>query len=199
MASRKKITTWDPIAQFSRWFRDEVSAGTELPEAMALATASHDAIPSVRFVLLKQADQQGFCFYTDVRSLKGRQLVETPYAALVFYWARKRRQVRIDGSVEPMTPREADNYWATRPLASRLSASTSHQSDPIGSREELVARVAALKRQLKGNPPPRPDYWRGFRVIPQRIEFWVHDPHRLHRRELFVRSAGGWRRSILQP
>jgi pyridoxamine 5'-phosphate oxidase len=199
MASRKKITTWDPIAQFSRWFRDEVSAGTELPEAMALATASHDAIPSVRFVLLKQADQQGFCFYTDVRSLKGRQLVENPRAALVFYWARKGRQVRIDGSVEPMTPREADNYWATRPLASRLSASTSHQSDPIGSREELVARVAALKRQLKGNPPPRPDYWRGFRVIPQRIEFWVHDPHRLHRRELFVRSAGGWRRSILQP
>jgi pyridoxamine 5'-phosphate oxidase len=199
VASQKKIAAPDPIAHFTRWYREEVSGGTELPEAMALATASRDAIPSVRFVLLKKADAKGFCFYTDIRSLKGRQLVENPHAALVFYWARKGRQVRVDGSVEAMTPREADDYWASRPLASRLSGSTSHQSDPIGSREELVARVAALKRQLKGNPPPRPDYWRGFRVIPQRIEFWVHDPHRLHRRELFVRAAGSWRRTILQP
>jgi pyridoxamine 5'-phosphate oxidase len=199
MASAKKSIASDPVARFSRWYRAEVSAGTQLPEAMALATAGRDAIPSVRLVLLKQADAKGFCFYTDIRSLKGRQLLVNPHAALVFYWPRKGRQVRIGGPVVPMTAREADDYWATRPLASRLSASASHQSDSIGSREELVARVAALKRELKGKPPRRPDRWRGFRVIPQRIEFWVHDPHRLHRRELFVRRADGWRRTILQP
>jgi pyridoxamine 5'-phosphate oxidase len=199
ISARKKLQASDPLAQFTRWFREEVVAGTELPEAMALATAGRDAIPSVRFVLLKQADEQGFCFYTDIRSPKGRQLIENPHAAMVFYWGRKGRQVRIDGAVEPMSAREADEYWATRPLASRLSGSISHQSHPIGSREELVARVAELRRKLNRKAPPRPDYWRGFRVIPKQIEFWVHAPHRLHRRELFVRSAGGWRKTLLQP
>jgi pyridoxamine 5'-phosphate oxidase len=189
----------DPIAQFTRWFQQEVAAGTALPEAMALATSGRDAIPSVRFVLLKQADEQGFCFYTDIRSPKGRQLIQNPYAALVFYWPRKARQVRIDGSVERMTAREADDYWVTRPLASRLSGSVSRQSYPIGSREELVARVAELRRKLNGKQPPRPNYWLGFRVIPKQIEFWVLAPHRLHRRELFVRSAGRWRKTLLQP
>jgi len=199
MASRKKITAPNPIAQFARWFQAEVTAGTELPEAMALATSARDAIPSVRFVLLKQADQKGFCFYTDVRSPKGRQLVQNPYAALVFYWPRMGRQVRIEGSVEPMTAREADDYWATRPLASRLSGSISHQSQQVASRAELLARVAQLRRKLAGTPPPRPNYWRGFRLLPNRIEFWVHAPHRLHRRELFVRGARGWRKNLLQP
>jgi pyridoxamine 5'-phosphate oxidase len=199
MASQRNTKAPDPIAQFARWFRDEVAVGTELPEAMALATSGRDAIPSVRFVLLKKADEQGFCFYTDIRSPKGRQLEQNPHAALVFYWPRKGRQVRIDGAVEPMTAREADDYWATRPLASRLSGSISHQSYPIGSREELVARVAELRRKLKGKQPPRPSYWRGFRVIPRRIEFWVHEPHRLHRRDLFVRSARRWRKTLLQP
>jgi pyridoxamine 5'-phosphate oxidase len=195
----RKNAPLDPVAQFNRWFQDEVAARTELPEAMALATAGRDAKPSVRFVLLKQADEYGFCFYTDVRSPKGRQLVENPYAAMVFYWARKGRQVRIDGGVEQMTAREADDYWVTRPLASRLSGTISQQSQPIGSREELVARVVELRRKLAGKPPPRPDYWLGFRVIAQQIEFWIRAPHRLHRRELFVRTASGWRRSLLQP
>ncbi len=198
-ATAKNPKVQDPVAQFSRWFQEEVAAGTELPEAMALATASRDAIPSVRFVLLKQADQQGFCFYTDIRSPKGRQLLENPYAAMVFYWHRKGRQVRVDGPVEQMTAREADDYWATRPLASRLSGSISHQSYPIGSREELVARVAELRRKLNGKAPPRPNYWLGFRAMPKQIEFWVRAPHRLHRRELFVRAAAGWRRTLIQP
>jgi pyridoxamine 5'-phosphate oxidase len=199
MGSRKNMKAHDPVAQFTRWFKQEAAAGTELPEAMALATSGRDAVPSVRFVLLKQADETGFCFYTDIRSPKGRQLVQNPYAALVFYWPRKGRQVRIDGGVERMTAREADDYWATRPLASRLSGSVSHQSYPIGSREELIARVAGLKRTLDGKQPPRPNYWLGFRVIPKRIEFWVRAPYRLHRRELFVRSAGRWRKTLLQP
>ncbi len=199
MASQKNMKAHDPVAQFTRWFQQEVAAGTELPEAMALATSGRDAVPSVRFVLLKQADEQGFCFYTDIRSPKGQQLVENPYAAMVFYWPRKGRQVRIDGPVERMTAREADDYWVTRPFASRLSGSISHQSYPIASREELVARVAELRRELKGKQPPRPNYWLGFRMIPKRIEFWVRAPHRLHRRDLFVRSADRWRKTLLQP
>jgi pyridoxamine 5'-phosphate oxidase len=189
----------DPIARFARWFRQEVSAGTSLPETMALATCGSDGIPSVRYVLLKQADERGFSFYTDIRSPKGLQITQNPRAALAFYWPRRGRQVRIDGSVERMTAIEADEYWATRPIDSRFSASASHQSHRLRNREELVARVARLRRELKGKAPMRPNYWIGLRVVPDRIEFWVRAPFRLHRRELFLRSAGQWRRTLLQP
>ena len=193
------MKTEDPIARFTRWFRQEVDAGTIAPEAMALATCGSDGVPGVRYVLLKQADERGFSFYTDMRSPKGRQMIQNPRAALVFYWPRKGRQVRIDGSVEQMTAQEADEYWATRPIDSRISGSVSHQSYPVKSREELVARVARLRRELKGNEPPRPNYWRGLRVVPDRIEFWLRAPFRLHHRELFVRKAGKWRKTLLQP
>ncbi|MGA7872986.1 MAG: pyridoxamine 5'-phosphate oxidase [Candidatus Binatus sp.] len=189
----------DPIARFTRWFRQEVAAGTDLPESMALATCGLDGIPSVRYVLLKQADERGFSFYTDIRSLKGRQIAQNPRAALAFYWPRRGRQIRIDGSVERMTAHEADEYWATRPIDSRFSASASHQNHPLKNREELTARVARLRRELKGKPPIRPNYWLGLRVVPNRIEFWVRAPFRLHRRELFVRSGGRWRKTLLQP
>jgi len=189
----------DPITRFTRWFREEVTAGTNLPEAMALATCGSDGMPSVRYILLKQADARGFCFYTDMRSPKGRQLAQNPRAAIAFYWPRKGRQVRIDGSVEQMTAREADEYWATRPIDSRISGSISHQSDRLKSRKELIKRVAEFRRKLKGKEPVRPDYWLGMRVVPKRIEFWVQAPFRLHRRELFVRSGGHWRRTLLQP
>ena len=189
----------DPIARFTRWFRQEVAAGTDAPEAMALATCGSDGMPSVRYVLLKQADERGFSFYTDIRSPKGRQMAENPRAAMGFYWPRKGRQVRIDGSVEQMTAHEADEYWATRPIASRVSASVSYQSHPLKNREELLARVAKLRRELKGKEPVRPNYWLGLRVVPNRIEFWVRAPFRLHRRELFLRRAGQWRKTLLQP
>jgi pyridoxamine 5'-phosphate oxidase len=189
----------DPIKRFARWFRQEVAAGTNSPETMALATCGSDGIPSVRYVLLKQADERGFSFYTDIRSLKGRQLTQNPRAALAFFWPRRGRQVRIDGTVERMTADEADEYWATRPIDSRYSASASHQSQRLKNREELVARVARLRRELKGKEPVRPIYWLGLRVVPNRIEFWVRAPFRLHRRELFLRSAGQWRKTLLQP
>lgn len=189
----------NPIARFTRWFREEVTAGTNLPEAMALATCGSDGMPSVRYVLLKQADGRGFSFYTDIRSPKGRQIAENPRAAIAFYWPRKGRQVRIDGSVEQMTAHEADEYWATRPIASRISGSVSHQSDRLKNRGELLARVAKLRRELKGKEPTRPDYWLGLRVVPNRIEFWVQAPFRLHRRELFVRSGAQWHKILLQP
>jgi pyridoxamine 5'-phosphate oxidase len=199
MLPKGNMKTEDPIARFTRWFREEVTAGTKLPEAMALATSGSDGMPSVRYVLLKQADAQGFSFYTDTRSPKGQQIAENPRAAMAFYWPRKGRQVRIDGSVELMTAEEADAYWATRPIDSRISGSVSHQSDRLKSRAELVARVAKLRRELKGKEPVRPNYWLGLRVIPNRIEFWVQAPFRLHRRELFVRSGRQWRKTLLQP
>ncbi len=143
-AASKNSQMQNPVAQFSRWFHEEVAAGTELPEAVALATASREAIPCVRFVLLKQADEQGFCFYTDIRSPKGRQLIENPHAAMVFCSIARDAESASMGRSTLTTPREADDYWATRPLASRLSGSISQQSHPIGSREELVTRVAEL-------------------------------------------------------
>ena len=193
------MKTDNPIARFTRWFREEVAAGTHHPEAMAVATCGIDGVPSVRYILLKQADNRGFSFYTDVRSLKGRQIAENPRAAIVFYWPRKGRQVRIEGSVEQMTAREADEYWATRPVGSKISGSVSHQSDRLKSRGELIARVARLRRELGGKEPVRPDYWLGLRVVPNQIEFWVQAPFRLHRRELFQRSRGQWRKTLLQP
>jgi pyridoxamine 5'-phosphate oxidase len=193
------MKTDDPIARFTRWFRQEIAAGTNSPETMALATCGSDGIPSVRYVLLKHADERGFCFYTDVRSLKGLQIVQNPHAALAFYWPRRGRQVRIDGPVEKMTAQEADEYWATRPIASRFSASASYQSHPLKNREELIARVARLRRDFKSKAPARPNYWLGLRVVPKRIEFWVRAPFRLHRRELFLPKAGQWRKTLLQP
>ena len=199
MLSTGNMNTDNPISRFTRWFREELAAGTDHPEAMALATCGTDAIPSVRYILLKQADKRGFSFYTDMRSPKGRQIAQNPRAAMVFYWPRKGRQVRISGSVEQMTAREADEYWATRPVDSRISGSVSHQSERLESRAELLARVAKLRRELRGKEPVRPNYWLGLRVVPNQIEFWVQAPFRLHRRELFLRSGGRWRKTLLQP
>ncbi|HUY26715.1 MAG TPA: pyridoxamine 5'-phosphate oxidase [Candidatus Binataceae bacterium] len=193
------MATQDPIDRFNRWFKQEVSAGTRIPEAMALATCGRNGELSVRYVLLKQADVRGFGFYTDVRSPKGQQMKRNAHAALAFYWPRRGRQVRIEGAVKPMTPGEADQYWISRPRDSQLSATASHQSHPLRVRADLLVRVARLRRQLQGQDVPRPDYWLGLRVVPKRIEFWVQGSFRLHRRELFVRVGGRWRMTLLQP
>jgi pyridoxamine 5'-phosphate oxidase len=189
----------DPIARFRRWFREAGRARIALPEAMALATATRAGAPSVRYVLLKRADADGFVFFTDGRSRKGRELAATRRAALAFYWDPIRKQVRIEGRVAPVPAAESDAYWATRPRESQLAAMASAQSDPIGSWEALRARWRKLQRRYRGKPVPRPPEWIGFRLVPRSIEFWTRRAHRLHERELFVRTPRGWRRKLLQP
>jgi pyridoxamine 5'-phosphate oxidase len=170
-----------------------------LPEAMALATATRRGAPSVRFVLLKAADARGFVFFTSATSPKGRDLDQNPRAAVTFYWNPIGKQVRIEGRVERVSPDEADRYWATRPRASQLAALASRQSAHLPRRASLEARWRRLRRQYRGQPVPRPPTWTGFRVVPGSIEFWTHREHRLHHRELFVRTRRGWRRLLLQP
>jgi pyridoxamine 5'-phosphate oxidase len=189
----------DPIVRFQRWFREAQRADIALPEAMALATATRDGRPSVRYVLLKRADADGFVFFTDGHSRKARELIATRHAALALYWDPIRKQVRIEGRVAPVSPAESDAYWVTRPRASQLAATASAQSETLASWDVLQARWRRLQRQYRGQPVPRPPEWIGFRVVPRAIEFWTRRVHRLHHRELFVRTRRGWRRRLLQP
>ena len=189
----------DPIARFWRWFGEAQRAGIPLREAMALATADRRGRPSVRFVLLKQADRRGFVFYGSAKSRKGSELRQNPRASLVFYWNQLGKQVRIEGSVEPVSKEEADAYWATRPRESRLAALASRQSAPLLQKSQLVSRFQKLHRQFRGKQIPRPREWTGSRVIPDSIEFWIERKHRLNDRELFLRTRSGWKRQWLQP
>jgi pyridoxamine 5'-phosphate oxidase len=189
----------DPIARFARWYAAAARAGIAQPDAVALATADRAGRPSVRFVLLKQADRRGFVFFTDARSRKGRELGANRRAALAFHWGAIGRQVRVEGRVVPVAAQEAEAYWRTRPRESQLAASSSLQSAPLSSRAELLARWRALSRELAGREVPRPATWTGFRIVPERIEFWTHREHRLHDREVFTRVAGGWRTVRLSP
>ena len=189
----------DPIAKFIRWLNDARRLGIQNYEAMALATAARGGKTAVRFVLLKTIDARGFVFFTDARSRKGRELQGNPRASLALYWQPKGRQVRVEGSVKEVTPREADVYWTTRPRQSQLAASASYQSARLRSRAELLGRYARLAGKLRGREVPRPSWWTGFRVRPDVIEFWTHREHRLHDRETYVRRGREWRRSLLQP
>jgi pyridoxamine 5'-phosphate oxidase len=191
--------TDDPVRRFRRWFADAGRARIPLPEACALATADARGVPAARFVLLKQADAAGFVFFTDGRSRKGRELAANARAALAFYWHATGRQVRVEGRVEPVDAAAADAYWATRPRESQLAACSSHQSAPLASRQELLARWRLLARRHRGEPVPRPATWTGYRIVPGAIEFWTRADHRLHRRERFVRRRSGWTRVALQP
>jgi pyridoxamine 5'-phosphate oxidase len=191
--------TTDPLARFHRWFGEAARAGIELPEAMALATADAAGRPSVRFVLLKEVDARGFVFYTDGRSRKGRELRARPAAAIVFYWHETGKQVRVEGRVVEVAPAEADAYWETRPRGSRLAASASLQSAPLTRRAQLLDAWHRLDRRFTEDPIPRPPAWTGFRLVPRAIEFWKLGESRLHERERYVRSRGGWRCTLLQP
>ena len=188
-----------PVVKFNRWYAAAIRARAPLPDAMALATADRRGTPSLRFVLLKGADEHGFVFFTDGRSRKGRELGGRPRAALAFYWDRTSRQARIEGRVVPVSAREADAYWATRPRGSRLAASVSTQSASMPSQRWLVARWRRLRRELDGATVPRPAAWSGYRLVPDAIEFWTRGAHRLHHRERFERGRRGWRRRLLQP
>jgi pyridoxamine 5'-phosphate oxidase len=188
----------DPLAQFRAWFDEARDAGIALPEAMTLATASPHGSPSARIVLLKRLDS-GFVFHTNYRSRKGRELEASPGAALVFHWQPLGRQVRVEGTVERVAPEESAEYFATRPRGARLGAWASPQSEPIGSRAELEERLAAETARREGREIPLPPFWGGYRLVPDRIEFWQHGDDRLHDRLLYERERDGWRVVRLAP
>lgn len=189
----------DPIAQFAEWFADAEASEPNEPNAVALATATADGTPSVRMVLMKGVDAHGFVFFTNLGSRKSRELTENPKAALCFYWKSKRRQVRVEGRVEPVADAEADAYFATRPRVSQIGAWASKQSEPLAGRFELEARVAKYTAKFAIGAVPRPEFWSGFRLLPEVIEFWEDRPFRLHMRFVYRRSAEGWTTEELYP
>jgi pyridoxamine 5'-phosphate oxidase len=189
----------DPIAQFGHWFEEALKAEVMEPNAMSLATASADGVPSARVVLLKGYDERGFVFFTDYRSQKGVELTANPRAALVLYWPELERQVRITGTTTPIEREESEAYYRTRPRGSRLGAWISHQSQVIASRKVLDDRVPELEETFPGDDIPLPAYWGGFRVAPERIEFWQGRENRLHDRIRYVWEEGHWRIERLSP
>jgi pyridoxamine 5'-phosphate oxidase len=190
----------DPVAQFHVWFAAAAEAGVRMPEAAAVATAANDGAPSVRMVLVKQADERGFVFYTNYESRKARELTVNPAAALLFYWDPLGRQVRIEGTVQRTTAAETAAYVRSRPRGSQLSALSSPQSRPIESRAFLEARVADLADRYADTELPLPETWGGFRLTPRTFEFWQNRDDRLHDRLLYRRRPeGGWAIERLAP
>jgi pyridoxamine 5'-phosphate oxidase len=190
----------DPVRQFAGWFTEAAATGTPAPEAAALATATADGTPSARMVLVKQADERGFVFYTNYESRKGQELAANPRAALVFHWSTLGRQVRVEGAVERTTPEESAAYVRTRARGSQLSALASPQSRPVESRAVLERRVAELRDRYADDELPLPATWGGFRLAPATFEFWQSRDDRLHDRLLYVRQPdGAWRIERLAP
>jgi len=196
---RREELLGDPIAQFVRWYDEARGEGLPLPESCALATASADGSPSVRMVLMKDVDERGFTFATSYTSRKAQELAENSRAALLFYWHPLGRQVRVEGSVARVTAEESDAIFLARPRESRISALASRQSEPVASREELETRVRELTAQLEGEEVPRAEFWGGYRVAPDALEFWQHRENRLHIRFAYRRSGDGWTIDELQP
>ncbi len=189
----------DPIDQFTRWFEEALKAEVNEPNAMSVATVGEDGRPTSRIVLVKQFDARGFTWYTNYDSQKGRQLASKPFAALLFFWSELERQVRIEGRVERTSAEESDKYFNSRPLKSRLSAIASEQSEPIANRAALEQHYEEVARQY-GEAPPRPQHWGGFRLVPERIEFWQGRRSRFHDRIVYTRQEdGNWTRQRLQP
>jgi pyridoxamine 5'-phosphate oxidase len=189
----------EPVEQFRTWFAAAEAAGLEDVNGMTLATVGADGRPHARIVLLKEVDERGFVFYTNYDSDKGRDLAAVPRAALCFWWQPLHRQVRVEGAVERVADAESDAYFHVRPRGSRLGAIASPQSRPLPDRRELEARIAALEEQYAGIDPPRPAHWGGFRVVPDRVEFWQGQRSRLHDRVVYLRDGGGWRRERIAP
>jgi pyridoxamine 5'-phosphate oxidase len=188
----------DPFALFERWFA-AARDGEFDPVAMSLATATRDGRPSVRTVLLKEFDARGFVFYTNYRSRKARDLADNDRASLLFFWPSHERQVRIEGRASRVSAAESDEYFASRPLESRLSVYASRQSDPVPGRRALDEAYAAAANRFPDGIVPRPEWWGGYRVEPEEFEFWQGRVGRMHDRLRYQRTPGGWRRERLAP
>jgi pyridoxamine 5'-phosphate oxidase len=183
------VPTPDPFERFAVWYADAVKAIPVDPNSMVLSTVGPTGRPSARVLLLKGFDARGFVFYTNLESRKGHELAAHPAGALTFHFQPLGRQVRVEGAVQRVSPEEADAYFATRPRGSQVGAWASTQSAPLPSRETLLARVAEVEAHYQGKPIPRPPHWSGYRLVPDRIEFWVGRENRLHEREVFLRDT----------
>jgi len=193
------VTTTDPFALFDEWFAEACRSEPNDPEAMAFASADRDGRPSVRMVLLRHAGRDGFGFFTNLDSRKGHELLANPRGSLVLHWKSLRRQVRADGTVEQVSDAEADAYFASRSRESQIGSWASDQSRPLESRAVFEERYEEMRRRFEGQPVPRPPRWSGFRLVPERIEFWTDRPHRLHERRLFTLEDGRWSEGLLYP
>jgi pyridoxamine 5'-phosphate oxidase len=189
----------DPFARFEAWLAEAARSEPSDPNAVCLATSTPDGIPSARMVLLKGVDPAGFVFYTNLESRKGAELLANPNAALCFHWKTLARSVRVEGRAEPVSPAEADAYYASRARGSRIGAWASRQSRPLESRFALEKAVAEYTMKFGISEIPRPEFWSGFRLVPRRIEFWRDMPFRLHDRQVFHREGDGWRIEALYP
>jgi pyridoxamine 5'-phosphate oxidase len=194
-----EINLEQPFLEFKEWLDEAWKKEPADAHAMTVATATPDGRPSARIVLLKGFDANGFVFYTNFESRKGQELLANPRAALLFHWKSLMRQVRIEGEARPVSDAEADAYFATRPRQSQLGAWASDQSRPLDSRTALVGRVAAVTARYGFGTVPRPPHWSGFRVVPERIEFWQDQAFRLHDRLVYIRESDGWRTERLFP
>lgn len=190
----------NPFVQFEAWYEEAKAAEPTLPDAVVLASATADGVPAVRMVLVRQYDENGFVFFTNRESRKSSEMDANPKAALLYHWKSLNRQIRIEGKVEVVSEAESKAYFDSRPRGSRLSAWASPQSEEIPNRDFLVDRVAELEQQYPDDNIPLPDFWGGYRVIPERFEFWISRDDRLHDRFLYVQQDdGSWRQSMLGP
>ena len=204
-ADRSVLPESDPLGLFAAWFAEARESEPNDANAMALATATPDGAPSVRMVLLKDfgahiGEWGGFTFYTNAQSRKGGEILANPRAALLFHWKSLRRQIRIEGSLTEVTPAQADDYFHSRAFVSQVGSAASDQSRPLKDRRTYIERVEALEDACKAaGEVPRPPYWTGFTLAPERIEFWLDRPNRLHDRRLFTRAGDGWASTLLYP
>ncbi len=189
----------DPVTQFNHWMKDALASDEPEPTAMALSTFGTDGFPSSRIVLLKSFDEQGFVFFTNYNSDKGNAISSNSAVTLLFFWAKLERQVRISGFAEKVSTEISKNYYNSRPLASRIGAWASEQSHVISSREELEKRFEEMEQKFEDREPPLPPFWGGFRVIPEKIEFWQGRTNRLHDRILFEKNDTNWKIRRLAP